>query len=380
MEEPERDLQQLLAEHPSDVKARTDLGLLYYSSGRLDEALAEFQRALESVPNDPVASYNLAAVLCARGDAATALDVVQPAIEHSPRIALLHYGRACALNLLHRRDEAIASFHAALGFDADFASAWYGLGTAYQAQGDDTSAMHCFARACELDPDHPAARHMVNALAGRPEEEPPAGFVRDLFDFYASSFDAHLLETLDYRAPQVLLEALGPRIHGRKDLVVLDLGCGTGLFGARIRPHAALLTGVDVSPAMLVRAREKSIYDELHEADIVDHLSSVPTASCDLITAADVFGYLGVLDGVISGARDALRAGGLLAFTVEADSGGDYSLSRTGRYRHSRTYLERLRIDSGFEELARARATLRLEANEPCEGLVVVWRRAHTGR
>lgn len=126
---------------------------------------------------------------------------------------------------------------------------------------------------------------------------------------------------------------------------------------------------------MLALAQDKSIYDTLVEADIVKYVSAIPEASFDVISAVDVFIYLGDLRRIVSGARDALRRDGLLAFTVEADTGEGYSLGRTGRYRHSPAFLETLRNEFGFEELVFARETLRMEGNAPCEGFVVVWRK-----
>ena len=373
MDRPEEELKTQLAKDPSDVRARTDLGVFYHRAGRLEEAVAEFEQALESAPNDAVVSYNLAAVLCACGDAEKAVVVLQQALEHSPLDARLHYGSACASQALGQAEDAIGWFQSAIGLNRTDADAWYGLGAAYQAKGDRPSAIYCYERTCGLAPDHSAARHMVNALAGSPSTQPPTGFVRDLFDHYAKNFDQHLVDVLNYRAPELLLDALKPEIEGRNNLDVLDLGCGTGLFGPRIRAYASHLSGIDVSSAMLDRAREKSIYDELREIDILDHLSSLAAASFDLLSAVDVLTYLGALEGVIAGARKVLRPGGLLAFTAEEEDGDGYSLSGTGRYRHSPAYLDRLRKEHGFEERTSAEATLRMEGEAPCEGLVVVW-------
>jgi predicted TPR repeat methyltransferase len=373
VDRPEEELKTQLPKDPSDVRARTDLGVFYHRSGRLEEAVSEFEQALESAPNDAAVSYNLAAVLCGCGDAEKAVVVLQQALGHSPLDARLHYGSACALQALGQAEDAIGWFQSAIGLNRNDADAWYGLGTAYQAKGDGPGAIYCYERTCGLDPDHPAARHMVNALAGSPSTQPPTGFVRGLFDHYAKNFDQHLVDVLNYRAPELLLDALKPELEGRNDLDVLDLGCGTGLFGTRIRSYASHLSGIDVSSAMLDRAREKSIYDELREIDILDHLSSLATGSFDLISAVDVLTYLGALEGVIAGARKVLRPGGLLAFTVEEEDGDGYSLSGTGRYRHSPAYLDRLRKEHGFGERALTEATLRMEGKAPCEGLVVVW-------
>jgi predicted TPR repeat methyltransferase len=371
----ESELRQLLAENPADIRTRTDLGLLFFSSGRIDEAESEFRRALDTAPNDPNIIYNLAAAECARGDIEGSLERLDAALETSPDFALLHYGRACSLQLLQKTDEAIRSFRSVLELDDAHVNAWYGLGTAFQSKGDTTNAMFCFARASELDPEHEFARHMADALAGNLAEKPPPGFVRELFDAYAARFDQHLLDTLNYQAPGLLRTALSPHLPGRDSLSVLDLGCGTGLFGLEIRPFASHLTGVDVSPAMLAAARERSLYDELVESDLVDYVSAARDASYDVITAVDVFIYLGNLRAVVAGAARALKAGGLLAFTVETDEGEGYSLGRTGRYRHSRAFLDALRSGCNLEEVVLRRETLRTEAKEPCEGFVAIWRK-----
>ena len=41
---------------------------------------------------------------------------------------------------------------------------------------------------------------------------------------------------------------------------VLELGCGTGLAAAHLRPFAVSLTGVDLSPHMLARAAARHAY------------------------------------------------------------------------------------------------------------------------
>ncbi len=50
--------------------------------------------------------------------------------------------------------------------------------------------------------------------------------------------------------------------------VAIDLGCGTGLFGAEIRDRVAHLEGFDLSVNMLAKAEEKSLYDLLAKADL----------------------------------------------------------------------------------------------------------------
>ena len=74
-----------------------------------------------------------------------------------------------------------------------------------------------------------------------------------LFDRYADTFEQSL-SGLGYQGPVLiakLLQASG--FAPRKQLNILDAGCGTGLCAPALLPYAARLTGVDLSPAMVER-------------------------------------------------------------------------------------------------------------------------------
>jgi len=65
-----------------------------------------------------------------------------------------------------------------------------------------------------------------------------------------TNFDEHLLGTLEYRVPDLLVEAV-KRIEREKFDVVIDLGCGTGLCGEKFQAMAGILIGVDLAPRMI---------------------------------------------------------------------------------------------------------------------------------
>ncbi|MCX4239251.1 class I SAM-dependent DNA methyltransferase [Paraliomyxa miuraensis] len=60
----------------------------------------------------------------------------------------------------------------------------------------------------------------------------------------------------------------------RRDLDVLDAGCGTGLCAPLLRPLARTLVGVDLSGKMLDQARRRGGYDELIEAELTEMLDA----------------------------------------------------------------------------------------------------------
>ena len=145
-----------------------------------------------------------------------------------------------------------------------------------------------------------------SAKASRAHDLPRA-YVARLFDDYAQRFDRHLVEELAYRGPALIAAAIDAAAPGRRFARALDLGCGTGLAGAPLRARVERLEGVDLSPAMLAKARERGLYDALEAADIVDHLRRFG-AAFDLIVAADALAYCGDLQPVFAAAAAALDA------------------------------------------------------------------------
>lgn len=74
--------------------------------------------------------------------------------------------------------------------------------------------------------------------------------VLDQFSQQAEAYAA-LVNKASSRAPDPLIEALHPRPTDR----VLDVGCGSGQFAVAIAPRVAEVVGMDLTPAMLDKAR-----------------------------------------------------------------------------------------------------------------------------
>jgi plasmid stabilization system protein ParE/SAM-dependent methyltransferase len=156
---------------------------------------------------------------------------------------------------------------------------------------------------------------------------------------------------------------------------VLDLGCGTGLGGAAFRPFCDWLVGVDLSPALIERARAKGLYDRLVAADLSDHLASDRNAEYHLVLAADVLVYLAELGHLAVEVARVLAPGGLFAFTVETHEGAGVRLQETLRYAHGTDHVRAAIASAGLTVLALEPASTRTEKGEPVQGLVAVARR-----
>jgi predicted TPR repeat methyltransferase len=187
-----------------------------------------------------------------------------------------------------------------------------------------------------------------------------------------------VLGRLKYRAPELIVnrvrELLGPEARLGD---VLDLGCGTGLCGALLRPMAGRLVGIDLSPAMIAKARERGCYDDLVEGEITAYLDARPEA-WDAAVAADVLCYLGDLRPLFAAAAHALRPGAPLAFTVEAaldPASPPYVLHPHGRYSQREDFVREALAGAGLEVVSIDRVHLRVELKVPVEGFLVVARR-----
>ncbi|MBS7538523.1 class I SAM-dependent DNA methyltransferase [Ancylobacter lacus] len=267
-----------------------------------------------------------------------------------------------------------------------FLPGWLLLGEARLAGGEEEAAAEAFRRALALDPqDRLGAGARLARLAGGREADTPAAsglsaaYVRTLFDQYAGRFDAALAK-LDYSGPERIEAALAqacaalarPFAFAR----ALDLGCGTGLVGARLGQRIGWLAGVDLSPNMVERARARGGYDELAAADMTSWLAARPAGEVDLVFAGDAFCYLADLGPVLVESARVLEPAGLLAFTVETHDGEGVLLRETLRYAHAEPYMRAALEAAGLSLLSCTHASTRTEKGEPVPGLVLVAQRA----
>jgi predicted TPR repeat methyltransferase len=258
-----------------------------------------------------------------------------------------------------------------------FATAWFALGAIRDNLGDRAGAIAAWRKARDADPEdyHGARLQLARLDAGEITPAMTEVYVRRLFDQHAETFDQSLLERLDYRGPAVLLAAV-EAVAGRPLRIgsMLDLGCGTGLAGAAFRPYVDWLTGVDLSPEMVVKARAKGLYDRLAAAELRQFLADEAEARAryHLVAAADVFVYVSDLAPVAAAAAGVLAPGGLFAFTVETHPGEGIVLQQTLRYAHGAAHVRAALAGGGLAAFHLAEASTRTEKGVPVAGLVVV--------
>ena len=327
-------LDEVLAQSPQDTEALGHRGVALTELRRPAEACAAFEALVQRVPERPEAWFHLAQTRQMLDQPAAALDAYDRCVALRPNHGITWSQRGSALRELGRADEAAASFERAL------------------ALGDDPGLNHYYLAAARGDAGPAAA---------------PVDYVQRLFDDYAADFDHHLVDELGYCAPDVLQRlVVGLQRPGFGS--VLDLGCGTGLCAPLLRPLAQRLQGVDLSAAMIDRARDRGLYDALQQAELCQYLASTDERF-DLIVACDVLIYLGDLAPVWSGARRVLRPGGVFAFSVEAGAATrDFQLQASLRYAHGEQPLRAQAAAHGFAVLRTDTAALRVDQAQTVTG------------
>jgi predicted TPR repeat methyltransferase len=394
------------ADPTEQAKAFFFEGNALFEQGQLEDAAGRYQAALALVPGRPSILANLGVTLCRLGrwpeavglltqatqadpthrDAWVALGLSQEALSNwsaaahalqqgvklGAATAQIQLSLALCLLRLERPDEAMQALDQALALDPTLAEAWSQRGSVLRDAGQYAEAARSFEQALAHGGDETLHRfYLASVRAGEATPaQPPRAYVEALFDEYADDFQTHLVQQLKYQAHETLLAPL--RTGGQRFPLVLDLGCGTGLCGQLIRPHADAVDGVDLAQAMVEQARASGAYRRVEQGDLLGFLQS-QAEPADLVIAADVFIYVGALDEVFTAVRQRLQPGGCFAFSVElAGDGQDLQLRPSLRYAHSPAYVERLAKAHGFQVRQTWQAPLREDQRKPVAGLYVL--------
>jgi predicted TPR repeat methyltransferase len=385
--------------------------------GELQASIGCYKEAIARAPQGHGLHRDLGRALWKAGDSAAALEAFELAVIASPASAEAHYNLGSARLELGRFDAAIASAREALRLRPGFAEAqtlWAaglaatgaidaGLELLGEGKGCELAraqrclilaarlmnsrlfapARGCLERALQEEPGEVMARHLLAGFTGENPEHPSGSYVQRLFDASAATFDQDVVTKLGYAVPREMVDALAAVPGAPEGLWdVLDLGCGTGLVGKEIVSRARRLVGMDLAPNMIEQCRDRKVYTDLHCADLAQWLvnEGQQRTRYHVVTAADVFIYVGKLDAVVPAIRRVLHPGGLFAFSAEALEASDegslegYRLGVMGRYAHRAAYLRQLAMDNGFQvELLRS-ARIRFEHRRPVQGWLAVWR------
>lgn len=349
----------------------TNLAAVHLKMGDRNKAIMLYKQVLTIDADDAITHMNLAAIHL---------------LDKNYRLAIKHYSLILQLDeanfnahfnlgviFMDKEEYGMASehFQTAVALLPENADAHYNYATCLLKQNLTQTALYHLQQAVNYAPDNDIFNFRLAAVSGSDApSRPPAQYIQTLFDRYAERFDADLLESLHYKAPDLLCTLLKEPLQKIDNAVVMDMGCGTGLCGERLQASGAHLIGIDLSPGMLAIARNKKIYHELIEGDLLDIMSTRIFAA-DVLIAADVFIYFGDLSLLLKLAFRQVKAQGWLAFSCEeGPDDATFHLATTGRYQHSKAYMIKVLTAAGWHLALDQRVTLREQRGQPVLGRV----------
>ena len=370
--EAARDLfSQYLYKNQQNVESQHRLGIAYFSMRHFDQAKQQFEQTLALNHGHDEANQYLANTYLELRDHEKAMHHYFRQLDINPLFDT-YYNLGVLLMMKDRFKDALLYFDEALKINSNDSATHLNCGSIYLKSNQLDKAILSYESALKLNSHDEEIKHILSAIKQHqtPPSNAPSSYITHLFDQYAAYYDFHLTQRLEYTVPQKIIDLLQLTFPMLLDLSVVDLGCGTGLFGELIEPFSKKSVGVDLSENMLAIAREKNCYHELICEDIVDALPRF--SSIDLISAADVFAYLGDLNPVFSAAKKSLSNEGLFVFTIEKTMGNDYVLQTSIRYAHCKAYIESLCEIHSFEIVCINNIVLRKQKNEPVEGYLIL--------
>lgn len=335
-------------------------------AGKMDQAANLVASVVQAEPAHVGAIKLMGSMAMQTGSTELGISCFSRALALSPKSHEILFELGNALIAGNRPAEAVTALKKALTLRPNDAGTFRALGQAQLDMGNRADALKSFRKTLSILPNDQFAGHFVTALSGEGNTR-PSNYVADLFDSYADKFDEHLNGSLEYRVPQAVRDLVADRAPFG---TVLDLGCGTGLVGVELAKMATAIDGVDIAPQMTLKTQQRGIYRHVRTGDTVELLTTDADLAgpYDLVTAGDVFVYVGPLEATFAAVAKVIAPQGLFAFSVETGSEDGVTLRSSGRFAHSSSYIRGLAETHGFAALIERNAAIRQERNQPIPG------------
>ena len=360
--------QQLLSYFPEAPILHYNLGLLLFEIKEYSKAIESLLLAAQYNPTDSDIIFNLALSYKKNGDLEAAIKMYRQVLQLEPDSLDALYNLAGCYREQKEFQKAIESYLSVIELDSDYLSANNNLAFVYLVHGETEKAIQFFQKVLDLNSDHGAAAHMLAALTGAEVSSPPDSYVREVFDNYSDYYEQSLVVELEYAVPAKIKGIITTGEQLRKTFRHgLDLGCGTGLGGEAFHEMTERLDGVDLAHKMVEIAHEKNIYGALHISGIIEFLQE-DVGPFDFVIAADVFAYLGDLKDTFTSVHMRTTEDVLFCFSTETVPGDGYKLRSTGRFGHSKRYIEDVAAQTGWQLLEQHSTSLRKEKDVWIEG------------
>ena len=354
---------------PANPDTFSNLGNALLDTNQMDEAQVAFQRALEIDPENVFALSNYGRLLVTEHDLEKAEACFIKARSIDPSNIEVLNSLGSVLVDTDRFQESLLIFQEALKKDPNYWRLHKNMAVAMLRLDRKSESLAHYRKVEQLHPGLEDVRHMIAALGGERIDRASAAYVETLFDGFAGDFNTNLVDRLDYRLPEEVVELLTKTLGQTKVAKTLDLGCGTGLLAPHIRPLTDMLVGVDLSAKMIDHARRTKLYDQLVKTDAHEFLTACDM-EFDLVLALDVLIYVGDVEELFEGLTGVCLPGARVILSTETFAGEGFALQQTGRYAHADSYLAACATQYGFIVEHHQPTDIRVERGQPVAGSI----------
>ncbi|MCB9881971.1 MAG: tetratricopeptide repeat protein [Planctomycetes bacterium] len=164
LQEARREFEAALRISPDNPEAHTNLGVLHRVTGQTQRALLAFTQALEVDPNHIPALIQLAQLRQARGELPIAEALYRQVLAIQARLPEPHLALGDVLLRQGKVDEALTTFQHVVELDPRLPEGHYNLGVAYGALGKHDEARQAYLAVLELVPEHTLALNNLGDL------------------------------------------------------------------------------------------------------------------------------------------------------------------------------------------------------------------------
>ena len=169
LEEAVQEFQRALTLDSDNVNVHNSLGVCYANMGKFEEAVAEFSRVTELEPNDFMAHYNLGCALLSLARKGEAEHAFSQAAELEPNNAATHFQLAKLCRKQDKLEEALRHLGRTVDLNPNWAKAWRLFGECFLEQGNHEEAMDAFKKTLKINGKDGVALSGLALLYGRTE-------------------------------------------------------------------------------------------------------------------------------------------------------------------------------------------------------------------